>query len=196
MSTDTSNPAQSKKQAAEDEIDLLALLFTLLRGWKTILLFALLGLIIGVLYARYVNPTFKSDALIQIDEKSQGISALGANISELVSSDVSPAQTEAELIKSRMVLQPVVDLLHLSIRLNDDTVSAIDKIRRNHTDTQVNTPEGVSLDTEEGRIQVSQFNVSQDYLNQPFTITRTGTQDGFVLSNDFDDFNFFSAGSL
>lgn len=188
MSTDTSNPSQSKKQTTEDEIDLLALFFSLLRGWKTILFFALLGLIVGLLYARYVNPTFKSDALIQIDEKSQGISALGANISELVSPDVSPAQTEAELIRSRMVLQPVVDSLHLSIRLNDDTVSVIDKIKHNRTDTQVNTPEGVMLDTEEGKIQVSQFNVSQPYLNQPFTITRTGNQDGFILTNGFDDF--------
>lgn len=188
MSTDTSNPSQSKKQTTEEEIDLLALFFSLLRGWKTILFFALLGLIVGLLYARYVNPTFKSDALIQIDEKSQGISALGANISELVSPDVSPAQTEAELIRSRMVLQPVVDSLHLSIRLNDNTVSVIDKIKHNRTDTQINTPEGVMLDTEEGKIQVSQFNVSQPYLNQPFTITRTGNQDGFILTNGFDDF--------
>lgn len=188
MSTDTNKTVKPSAQKSDDEIDLLALLLSLLRGWKTILFFAVLGLIIGVLYSRYVNPTFKSDALIQIDEKSQGISALGANISELVSADVSPAQTEAELIKSRMVLQPVVDLLHLSIRLSDPTLSTLDKIKRNRTATQINTPEGVSLETEEGLIQVSQFNVSQGYLNQPFTITRAGTKDGFVLSNGFDDF--------
>ena len=188
MSTDITNTYQSKQQASDDDIDLLALFFNILRGWKTILFLALLGLIVGVLYSRYLNPTFRSDALIQIDEKSQGISALGANISELVSSDVSPAQTEAELIKSRMVLQPVVDLLHLRIRLNDETVSAVDRIRRNQTDTQVNTPQNVTLNTEDGKIQISQFNVSKAYLNQNFTISRSGTKDGFILSNGFDEF--------
>lgn len=188
MSIDSNRVSTPSGQKADDEIDLLALLFTLLRGWKAILLFASLGLIIGILYSRYVNPTFQSDALIQIDEKSQGISALGANISELVSPDVSPAQTEAELIKSRMVLKPVVDLLHLSIRLIDSNVNTFDRIKRNKTETQINTPEAVTLDTEAGQIRVSQFNVSQAYLNQPFTITRASTQDGFVLSNGFDDF--------
>lgn len=176
----------SNADTDNDEIDLLALLLVLLRGWKIVLLFALLGLAIGVLYSRYLNPTFKSDALIQIDEKSQGISALGANISELVSADVSPVQTEAELIKSRMVLQPVVNLLHLDIRLSDPAIGFFDKIKSNSITTQVNSPEGASLKTKDGQVQISQFNVSQDYLNQSFTLTRSAT--GFVLSNGFDDF--------
>lgn len=174
--------------ADKDEIDLLELLLVLLRGWKTIVLFALLGLAIGILYSRYVNPTFKSDALIQIDEKSQGISALGANISELVSADVSPAQTEAELIKSRMVLQPVVNLLHLDIRLSDPAVDFFDKIKNNSIATQVNSPEGASLKTKNGQVQISQFNVSQAYQNQAFTLVRSDNNSGFVLTNGFDDF--------
>ncbi|MEC5210339.1 tyrosine-protein kinase Etk/Wzc [Psychrobacter sp. PL15] len=186
MSTNSNNLSKPSAEK-DDEIDLLALLLVLLRGWKVVVFFALLGLAIGVLYSRYVNPTFKSDALIQIDDKSQGISALGENISELVGSEDSKAQTETELIKSRMILKPVVDLLHLDIRLSDPSVNSIDRIKNNRTETQVNTPEGVALETEDGRVQVSQFNVSQDYLNRPFTLVRSGT-DGFVLSNEFDDF--------
>ncbi|WP_182407328.1 polysaccharide biosynthesis tyrosine autokinase, partial [Psychrobacter sp. GP33] len=178
------------KQSAEkdsEDIDLLALALVLLRGWKIVIFFALLGLAIGVLYSRYVNPTFKSAALIQIDEKSQGISALGANISDLVGgSEVSKADAERELIKSNMILKPVVDLLHLSIRLSDPEVSALDRIKSDRTHTQVNVPEGVSLKTDNGQVQVSQFNVSQAYLNQPFTLVKSKT--GFVLSNGFDDF--------
>ena len=186
MSIDSKSVSKADTDKDNDEIDLLELLLVLLRGWKTILLFALLGLAIGVLYSRYVNPTFKSDALIQIDEKSQGISALGANISELVSADVSPAQTEAELIRSRMILEPVVNLLHLRIRLSDPNVGVVDRIKSASTSTQINKPEGVSLKTENGDVNISQFNVSQDYLNQSFTLTRSAT--GFVLSNGFDDF--------
>lgn len=186
MNTDSKNLSNSASKEDNDEIDLMTLLFAILRGWKIIVFFAILGLIVGVLYSRYVNPTFRSDAIIQIEENSKGAAALGADISELIGSQASKAEAEAELIKSRMILEPVVNLLHLRIRLSDPNVSAIDRIKSNSTDTQINKPEGVSLKTEDGEVQVSQFNVSQEYLNQPFTLTRSTT--GFVLSNGFDDF--------
>ena len=186
MSTDVKSLSTLTTKTDDDRIDILAFLQTLMNGWKTILSFALLALIIGVLYSRYVDPVFQADALIQIDDKSQGISALGANISDLVSPDVSPAQTEAELIKSRMILEPVIDLLHLRITLKDPEINGFDKIKNNNDYTQINSPEGVMLDTEDGKIQISQFNVSQAYLNKPFNIKSVAN--GFVLSNGYDEF--------
>lgn len=186
MNTDSKNLSNAASKEDNDEIDLMALLFAILRGWKVIVFFAVLGLVIGILYSRYVNPTFKSDALIQIEENSKGVAALGSDISELIGSEVSKAQAEAELIRSRMILEPVVNLLHLRIRLSDPNIGALDRIKSNSTDTQINKPEGVSLKTEDGEAKISQFNVSQEYLNRAFTLTRTAT--GFVLSNGFDDF--------
>ncbi|MEJ6066170.1 polysaccharide biosynthesis tyrosine autokinase [Psychrobacter sp. 16-Bac2893] len=186
MNTDSKNLSNSASKEDNDDIDLMALLFAILRGWKTIVFFAVLGLLIGILYSRYINPTFKSDALIQIEQNSQGISALGSDISSLIGSEASKAQTEAELIRSRMILEPVVNLLHLRIRLSDPNIGKLDRIKSNSTDTQINKPENVSLKTEDGKVEVSHFNVSQQYLNRQFTLTRSGT--GFVLSNGFDDF--------
>ncbi len=187
MTTDLQQAPNAKDNTSDnDEIDLLALLFTVLKGWKTILLLALLGLAIGVLYGRYVNPTFQSDALIQIDEKSSGISALGADISDLVASNASPAQTESELIKSRMVLEPVVNLLNLRVRLSNPEIGFIDRIAANRVHSQINTPEGVALKTESGQAEVSHFDVSQGYLNKTFTLARS--ESGYTLSNDLDDF--------
>lgn len=186
MNTESKNLSKPIDQKEDDEIDLLALLFALLRGWKTILLFALLGLALGVLYSRYVNPTFKSDALIQIDDKSSGLPALGENISDLLGSEVSKAQTEAELIRSRMILEPVINLLNLRISLSDPEVGFVDRVKSSRTDTEVNSTQGVSLRTADGQAQVSQFNVSQGYLNQSFTLVRS--ESGFTLSNGFDDF--------
>ena len=190
MNTDSQNMSKpindNANNSDNDEIDLMALLLALLRGWKTILFFMLLGLIVGVLYSRYVNPTYRSDALIQIDEKPSGLPALGGDISDLLGSQNSKAQTEAELIRSRMILEPVVNQLHLRINLADLEVSAIDKVINDRTYTQLNAPEGVSLKTAEGQVQISQFDVSGAYLNQHFTLTREGA--GFVLSNGFDDF--------
>lgn len=186
MSTDSKNLSNPVSKENNDDIDLMALLFAILRGWKIIVFFAVLGLIIGVLYSRYVNPTFKSDALIQIEENSKGVAALGADISELVGSEVSKAQAEAELIRSRMILEPVVSLLHLRIRLSDPNIGTLDRIKSDSTATQINKPEGVSLKTKDGEVEISQFNVSQEYLNQSFSLMRSET--GFVLSNGFEDF--------
>ena len=186
MNTDSKNLSNSASKEDNDEIDLMALLFAILRGWKIIVFFAVLGLLIGILYSRYVNPTYRSDALIQIEENSNGMAALGADISELIGSEASKAEAEAELIRSRMILEPVVSLLHLRIQLSDPNIGALDRIKSNSTDTQINKPEGVSLKTEDGEVEISQFNVSQEYLNRPFTLTRTAT--GFLLTNGFDDF--------
>ncbi|HCN16707.1 MULTISPECIES: polysaccharide biosynthesis tyrosine autokinase [Psychrobacter] len=186
MTIDSQNSAKTAVEKEDDEIDLVALLLALLRGWKTILFFAILGLLIGILYSRYVNPTYKSEALIQIDEKSSGVSALGGDISDLIGAESSKAQTEAELIRSRMVLEPVINSLHLRTRLADPEVGAIDRIVNDRTNTAIHTPERVSLTTTDGQASISQFNVSQGYLNQPFTLIRSET--GFTLSNDLDEF--------
>ncbi len=186
MKTDSNNLSKPAVEKDTNDTDILGLVLVLLRGWKVVAFFALLGLVIGILYSRYENPTFKSDALIQIENSAQGISALGENISGLVAPEDSTALTEAELIKSRMVLEPVVDLLHLDVRLGDPEVSSLDRIKTNQTSTQVNTAEGVVLDTEDGQVRISQFDVSPTYLNQSFTLVRSDK--GFTLSNGFDDF--------
>ncbi|GLR28028.1 tyrosine-protein kinase Etk/Wzc [Psychrobacter pacificensis] len=185
MTLDSDNLSKPSAESNND-IDILAIIFSILRGWKTILFLALLGLLIGVLYSRYETTIFKSDALIQIESSSGGVSALGSSISDLVATESSLAQTEAELIKSRMVLRPVVDILNLSIRLNDPTVDAIDKIRTNRIDSQENMPEGVFLATSDGNAQVSQFEVSEDYLDKSFTLV--GSSQGFTITNGLDTF--------
>lgn len=186
MNTDSKNLSNAASKDDNDEIDLLALFLVLLRGWKIILFFALLGLLLGVLYTRYVNPTFQSDALIQIEESSQGVAALGENISNLVGSDASTGETEAELIRSRMVLEPVVDALNLRVRLSDPTIGYIEKIKSNRTYTQINTAEEVTLETSDGQVVIKQFDVSKDYLNKGFSLVKS--ENGFTLTNGFDDF--------
>ena len=183
---DSKDLSTSTGEKNNEDIDLMALVLVLLRGWKIIALMAILGLLLGLLYTRYVNPIYKSDALIQIEENTQGIEALGESISELVGAEVSKAETEAELIRSRMILEPVVELLHLRIKLTDPNIGHLDRIKSNRTYTQLNTPDDVSLDTENGMVKVRQFDVSPAYLNQSFTLTKSAT--GFVLSNGFDEF--------
>lgn len=180
MSKTAPNSTVNDATQKDDEIDLIALLLTLLRGWKTILACALLGLALGFTYSRYVQPTYKTDALIQIDKKSQGISALGSNISELVGAEATPAETERELIKSRMVLAPVVSKLHLDIKVSDEEIGTLDRIAQSTIPTQTSTEKGVFLDTEQGAIRISNFIVPRAYENKAFNIVKTNN--GFELS--------------
>jgi len=182
MSKTAPNTFVNDATQKDDEIDLIALLLTLLRGWKTILACALLGLALGVTYSRYVQPTYQTDALVQIDEKSKGIAALGTDISDLIGDGKSQAETEKELINSRMVLEPVVDKLHLDIELSDNEINALDRIAQSNIPTQTSTEEGVILRTTKGLVNISNFEVPQLYQNRPFIITKTST--GFMLTFD------------
>lgn len=184
MSKNVPNTSVNDATHKEDEIDVIALLLTLLRGWKTILACALLGLALGFTYSRYVQPTYQTDALLQIDEKSQGIAALGSNISELVGESTSQAETERELIKSRMVLEPVINKLHLDILLHDADLGTLDRIAKSAIPTQTSTKKGVFLNTENGIVQISSFEVPQAYENEVFTIKKTNN--GFNLAVELE----------
>ncbi|MDY3306087.1 polysaccharide biosynthesis tyrosine autokinase [Psychrobacter sanguinis] len=182
MSKTAPNPSINDAKQEDEQIDLIALLLTLLRGWKTILACALLGLALGVTYSRYVQPTYQSDALLQIDEKSKGIAALGTNISELVGESTSAAETERELINSRMVLEPVIDKLNLDIKVSNPKVSALDRISQSNIPTQTSTEKGVFLRTPNGLFHISNFEVPRSYENKPFSITKTDS--GFELTTE------------
>lgn len=175
-------PVTSDNQTIKDnnEVDLMALLLVILRGWKIILAAALLGLLLGTAYSRYVQPTYQSDALLQIDSKSRSISALGSNISSLVGEESTPVDTEREIIKSRMILKPVIEKLHLDIRLNNPNISTWDRILQSKTPTQTSTEQAVTLETRHGRAQISHFEVPRFYENKNFTLEKTAT--GFTLS--------------
>lgn len=177
--------ATASQSDSDSDIDLMALLLALLKGWKTILSVALLGLLLGVTYSRYVQPTYQTDALLQIDDKSKSISALGTNISELVGTESTPADTERELIKSRMVLGPVVEKLHLDIKLSNPEINSVDRILQDTVPTQTSTENGVFLKTRNGDAQIVNFTVPLAYLNKPFTITKTNI--GFTLSHTINE---------
>ena len=185
MSKTAPNTSVNDATQKDNEIDLIALLLALLRGWKIILTCALLGLALGVTYSRYVQPTYQTDALLQIDEKSKGIAALGADISDLVGESTSAAETERELINSRMVLEPVIDKLHLDIEVSNKEIDTFDHITQSIIPTQTSTEKGVFLKTPNGLVHISKFEVPRLYQNRPFTITKTNN--GFELTVENND---------
>src|SRR3954462_15418594 len=65
------------------------------------------------LYLFFGAPTYRSDVLLQVEDKSKGIAGLDDFSS--VFSEKTPADTEIEILRSRSLLGSVVDDLNLTI---------------------------------------------------------------------------------
>ena len=100
-------PQNVSSKSSNDEIDILEILVYLKSKWKFLLIFLILGVACGGLVSKWLRPSYRSDILLQVNVKGnkQGL-ALGEMGALL---DVStPSAAEMELIKSRVVLDQVV----------------------------------------------------------------------------------------
>ena len=94
-------------QLQGDEVDYGRLFGLLLDGKWLITGITALAMIIGVTYAVLSTPVYKANALLQVEEKSSGMPALG-EMGDLFSQK-SNSSAEVEIIGSRMVLGAAVD---------------------------------------------------------------------------------------
>ncbi|MCY1273733.1 Tyrosine-protein kinase wzc [compost metagenome] len=97
----------------DDEIDLLGLFGTLL-DHKWLIASVTAGFMaVGVAYALLATPIYRSNAIVQVEQKKAAIPGL-SDMSEMFGGE-SAAVTEIELIKSRAIIGKAVDNLHLNI---------------------------------------------------------------------------------
>ncbi len=106
----------TSQDVADDEIDLGQLVATLWRGRAWIGAAVAAGLAIGAFNIANTNPTFQSDALLQLEEKS-GSLALPTSLASMVESDPRSV-TEIEILRSRLVLGQAVADQNLDWRVN------------------------------------------------------------------------------
>ena len=113
--TSSTFPQNSNNSHASDQDDAEILPLLLLLWSKKFLIVGLmlLGFLIGSLIASTKTPMYRADALIQLEDKNNGIS-LSQDITEMMSNE-SSAVTEIEILKSRMVLDKAVRELQLDI---------------------------------------------------------------------------------
>ncbi|WP_392340458.1 polysaccharide biosynthesis tyrosine autokinase [Moritella marina] len=109
----TGKPQQSSPASDADEIDIGKLFGILLDARWGIIAATFIFAIFGVAYALLATPIYKADALIQVEQKSSGMSALVGDMGDMFSSE-SSATTEVEIIKSRMILSKTVEKLNLT----------------------------------------------------------------------------------
>ncbi|KJG18222.1 polysaccharide biosynthesis tyrosine autokinase [Photobacterium angustum] len=153
-----------------DEIDLGKLFGILVDNRWNIIVFTLFFTFIGIAYALLATPIYKADALIQVEQKSTGMPALGGDMADLLSSE-STATTEIEIIKSRMVLGETVDKLNLTIVAIPNYMPVIGK--------------GLArLTGDSESVSVSRFLLPDSALQNGYVLTVTNSKDGeYTLAN-------------
>ena len=106
-------PSNTSHNNNEDEIDLRRLVGVLLDAKWLIIGITFIFMLGGVAYALLATPIYKADALLQVEKKSSGMPALSENMADMFSQE-SEADTEIQIMTSRMVIGAVVDQLDLT----------------------------------------------------------------------------------
>lgn len=109
-------PSKATTNQSDNEIDLYQLLSYLKNNLLLIITLALLFSLGGYVLAQLKTPIYEVDALIHVEKKSTGASALGGMADFLPQE--SQSSTEIEIIKSRMVIGEVVDQLDLTTQVS------------------------------------------------------------------------------
>ena len=124
----TEKTATSRNASDNDEIDLGQLFGLLLDGKWTIALTTFLFALFGIAFALLSTPIYQADALIQVEQKSSGgfSAIMSESLGDMFASE-STADTEIQLIKSRMILGGTVDKFNLTTVVTPDYFPLIGK---------------------------------------------------------------------
>lgn len=172
VNNNTQKNGTHSTQAQNDVIDLGKLFGILLDHKWFIIATTVIFAVLGVSYALLATPIYKTDALIQVEQKSTGMPALNSEMTDLFDTE-SPAATEIEILKSRMVLGETVDNLNLTTVSSANHFPVIGKgLARILGDTQ--------------HITISRFDVPENSeLQGSFTLTVIDKEQGlYSLTND------------
>lgn len=166
--------------STDDEIDLLALLGTLLDYRWLIILVTFLFSFLGVVYALIATPIYQANALIQIEDRKSGLA--GLDVMDDLFSGKSQATTEIEIIKSRMVIGKAVDNLKLDITATATYFPLIGARFARSFKPQADKPIADaflglnSYDWGGSQLEVFVFEVPDYLLNQTFTLIARNDQ--------------------
>ena len=155
----------NKNNNTENMIDLKGVFFSLLSQWKLILLCGLLSLMAVLLYMRTAAINYKVDAIVQVEENRGASAALLGSLSSIIS-QMSSSNAEIEVLKSRTILESVIDRLNLDLNIASTEDSFINRLiygRNSQTEYQ---PETVRFKEGEKSFDIRQFEVPVAYQDK------------------------------
>lgn len=172
MNSSTTNAAAINY--SQDEIDFRRLLGYLIDGRWWIIGITAAFIFFSLTYALLSTPVYNANSLIQVEKKSVASSLFGSlgGIGEFVGG-VSDAETEIELLRSRMILGATVDELKLDIVAEPDYFPVL----------------GAAVARLSGKgaaeIKVAWLNVPEALTGEPMRLTLKD-DNRYLLENDFD----------
>lgn len=160
----------SQNTNTEDTIDLKELFFALIAQWKLIALCIILSLVCALLYLRATPDTYSVDALVQVEDSKGASAALLGDLSQMIEQK-SPAQSEIEILKSRLVLGSVIQTLHLDLEIvsSEDTFSHRLFNKADYV-TEYN-PKAVTFHDQDKSFDIKQFDVPNYYLDKKLDLS-------------------------
>lgn len=111
---------QDSAQMDDDEIDLARLWGLMLDNRWLIVSVTACVFVLAACYAWLATPVYRADALLQVEDKQGGVPGF-AELSEMFVQENS-AVAEIEILRSRMVLNDVIDQLRLDIQVAPDSM--------------------------------------------------------------------------
>ena len=105
--------ATGKKSVGVDEVDLREVFAILLHSKWLIVAITALALLAGLFYANVSTPLYSADALVRI-EKKKGLAETMEQLGEMLEGEL-PVEDEIEILRSRMILEQVVNNLDKAI---------------------------------------------------------------------------------
>ena len=160
----------SQNTNTEDTIDLKELFFSLIAQWKLIALFIILSLVCALLYLRATPDTYSVDALVQVEDSKGASAALLGDLSQMIDQK-SPAQSEIEILKSRLVLGSVIQALHLDLNISSTEDTLRNRLLKKPDYTTEYNPQSVIFKDNTKQFEVRDFLIPNQFIDKGLTLT-------------------------
>ncbi|WAU76711.1 polysaccharide biosynthesis tyrosine autokinase [Acinetobacter sp. TR3] len=178
----------SQNTNTEDTIDLKELFFSLIAQWKLIALFIILSLVCALLYLRATPDTYSVDALVQVEDSKGASAALLGDLSQMIDQK-SPAQSEIEILKSRLVLGSVIQALHLDLNISSTEDTLRNRLlKKPHFMTEYNSKSVIFKDNTK-QFEVRDFLIPNQFIDKGLNLTFKN-RDFFLVNPQNDQIIF------
>ncbi|MFK4205755.1 polysaccharide biosynthesis tyrosine autokinase [Acinetobacter junii] len=160
----------SQNTNTEDTIDLKELFFALVAQWKLIVLCIILSLVFALLYLRVTHDTYSVDALVQVEDSKGASAALLGDLSQMIDQK-SPAQSEIEILKSRLVLGSVIQALHLDLEITSSNDTLSHRLFNKADYSAEYAPKSVTFNDGRKSFNINQFDIPNYYLDRRLSLS-------------------------
>jgi len=158
---------------SDNEIDIVELLMLFYRRKLLIVFITFLGALIGVAIAFLATPIYRADALIQLEEKSGNSMALASDLSSLFS-DAPQSVAEIEILRSRMILGPMIRDLQLEMSATPKRLPLVGNFLSRFSFTEPDIDFISSYAWHDEAIELGFLEVPDSMLDQSITLTYLG----------------------